>query len=109
MNFIHMWTAETERAAHALGQQGQGLADNWRKSRSAIDGSEGGIGPDKLGMAFRTVYTEHRVAVCTAADPVPDLLVTDGEVGTKSAGHYRDSDEASEAEFKKVTPPRLLL
>lgn len=108
MNFIHMRTAETEQAAHALGQEGQGLADNWRKARSAIGGSEGGIGPDKLGMAFRTVYTEDSTAVCTAADPVPDLLVTDGEVGTKSAGHYRDGDERSEAAVKKVTPPQPL-
>lgn len=109
MNFMHMRTAETEQAAHALGQEGQGLAANWQKARSAIAGSEGGIGQDKLGQAFRTVYTQDSTAVYAAADPVPELLVTDGEAGTKSAGIYRDGDERSEATVRKVTPPQLPL
>jgi hypothetical protein len=107
VSFMNMQTGATEQATHALGQNGRALGDGWQAAKSAIAGSEGGIGPDRLGVAFRGVYDADRAAAHASADPVPDLLVTDADAGTKSVQLYRGADQESEADYGRISSPRL--
>jgi len=93
--FMDMRPDEVAQAAQRLTHNGTALGEAWRASKSAIAGNEGGIGADRLADAFRPGYTSDSAAARTAADPVPDLLVGDGEMARTCADEYRAADERS--------------
>lgn len=105
MNFMHMWTDATEQATRGLSQNGLDLGTSWHTAKSAIAGSESGIGKDRLGVAFCGVYTADSAAARAAADPVPDLLVDDAVIGRAGVQHYRGAETASDQAFRVIRRP----
>jgi hypothetical protein len=107
MSFMNMRPDEVAQAAHRLARNGTALGGAWLASKSAIAGSEGGIGADRLAEAFRPVYTSDSEAARLHADPVPDLLVADGETARACADQYRAADERSAEGLRAVGGPEL--
>jgi hypothetical protein len=89
---IDMAPTETAREMRGLSQHGQQLGTDWQSTKSAIAGNEGGIGGDLLGQAFRGVYLPDSTAVRTAADQVPDSIMTDAALGHHATADYVSSD-----------------
>ncbi|MCT2582906.1 hypothetical protein [Actinophytocola gossypii] len=98
---------EVAQAAQRLAHNGTALGEAWSASKSAIAGNESGIGADRLADAFRSVYTSDSEAARRGADPVPDLLIADGESARTCADEYRAADDRSAEELRAVTGSEL--
>lgn len=76
---------------------GTELGDQWRTDEATIIGYEGGIGPDRLGAAFRGTYQAKSTVMQTLARLVPDHLIAKGEA-TQRAGDLYDAGDRATAE-----------
>lgn len=99
---IDMAPTETAREMHGLAQHGQQLGTDWQSTKSAIAGNEGGIGGDVLGQAFLGVYLPDSTAVRTAADGVPDSIMTDAALGHHATADYVAGDSGAGEAFGNI-------
>lgn len=100
---IDMAPTDTAREMHGLSQHGQQLGTAWQGTKSAIAGSEGGIGGDLLGQAFLGVYLPDSTAVRAAADKVPNSIMTDASLGHHATNDYQSTDDGAAAELGKIS------
>jgi hypothetical protein len=99
---IDMAPAATAGEMRGLARHGEQLATDWRSTKSAIAGSEGGIGGDLLGQAFRGLYLADSAAVREAADRVPDSIMTDASLGHHATSDYVGSDGGAGEGFGRI-------
>lgn len=76
-----------------LDGEAQRLGDAWTSGENWIFANESGIGGDRLGQAFRGVYTPAATDAIDAADKTVTALADDAAVGQACVGDYHQGDQ----------------